>query len=412
MISDSLYDIAFQFKKTKLWKKLYDTQLFAIEHSDGTIGYCCVMGMMGEHLALAVYPGDEGMDSYRLMGKDRSKMNDLEVQETALSQNCVMLSFENKDELRPKELDEVRAYCTAHQLVLRGRKAYPQFQRFRPHYFPWYVEDEKDRAHLLEALEAGLAVSAKLDDAAPEDLGFTEGAPYDRSIPLLIKKDGGFAWTMIALPEPQPVVYPSPEACDDIALAKLAKSKKRGGEWACDVSMHVDPMSDETSENEVVDEPKNAPFYPYLLLIIDNKSGMVMNVQLSDNPEDYAEKFTRTILEVAQNNGKPSRILVCNERAHALFEKLAVQLGSELVLKKRIPKLEEAEQGFLEHFGGDEDNTEDEMAQLMETLRDSAALAEMPDEMLMQLSQIVQAGVLPDDVAGNVKRECKKRGLK
>jgi hypothetical protein len=412
MIPDLLYDIALQFRKTKLWKKLYDSQLFAVAHSDGTIGYCSVMGMMGKHLALAVYPGAEGMDSYRAMGKDRSEMNELEEQETMLSQNCVMLAFVNKDEIRPRELAEVRAYCAVRRISLHGRSAFPQFQRFRPHYFPWYVEDEKDQTRLLEALEACLEVSAKLDIAGWKALGFTEGVPYDRRIPLLEKKEDEFAWDTIALPEPLPVVYPSPEARDDIALAKITKSQKRGLEWACDVFMHVSPMSDEAGENETIEEPKNAPFFPYLLLIVDNKTGTVLHIQISDDPEDYTEGFTRTVLEVAQGNGRPSRILVRNERARTLFSKLSVQLGAELVMEKSVPMLEEAEQSFFENFDRNEDLIEEEMSELMETLQDSRVFPEIPDEVLLQLRQMEQAGALPDAVAENVRRESKRRGFK
>lgn len=412
MISESLYDIAFQFKKAKLWNKMYDSQLFAVAHSDGMIGYCCAMGMMGEHLALAVYPGAAGMDSYRMMGKDRDEMSELETMETALSQNCVMLSFENKDELRPRELAEVRAYCAARGLSLRGRKAFPQFQRFRPHYFPWYITDETDQTHLYEALEAGLAVSAKLDETVPADLGFTEGPPFHRRIPLLRKENGGFAWETIPLPEPLPVVYPSAVLRDDIALAKLAKSKKRGGEWACDVFMHVDPMSTEEGADGAVAEPEDAPFYPYLLLIVDNKDGMVLGAQLSEEPEDYTETFAQAILKVAQKAGKPSRILVHNDRAYALFEKAAAQLGAELAREAHIPYLEEAEQGFLAHFEGDENPLDDEMEQFMEGLRDPELFPGMPDALLMQLQQMERMGVLPGDAAENVRRESKRRGSK
>ncbi len=35
-----VYEAAFGFKKTQLWKKLYDSQLFALRFADGGIGYC------------------------------------------------------------------------------------------------------------------------------------------------------------------------------------------------------------------------------------------------------------------------------------------------------------------------------------------------------------------------------------
>lgn len=411
MVLDELYDVALQFRKTKLWRKLFDSQIFAVKHSDGTTGYCCVMGMMDEHLALAVYPGDEGLYSYRLMGADRSELNDFEMQEMALSQNCIMVSFENKSELRQPEVEELKKYCVNHGITLHGKKACPQFQRFRPHYFPWYVRDEIDQVHLKEALEAAIEISGKLEDGTAQGIKFTEGAPYDREIPLLEKKGGAFAWSKMALPEPKKIAYPVPEAKDDIALAKLAKSKKRGVEWACDVLMHVEPMTDEEGDGDYVEEPKNAPFYPYLMLIVNNTSGMVLNVQMSIDPHDYSEFFVKTILDVALKNGKPSKILVRNERTHALFERLSAQIGSELVMKKHIPSLDDVEERLFEEYVYGGEDQEDEMAQLMEMLQDPEALHTLPDEFLSQLEMISGMGAFPDDLIENVRRECKRRGM-
>jgi len=34
-LPDSLFDLAFAYKQTKLWKLLWDTQLFAVQFTDG-----------------------------------------------------------------------------------------------------------------------------------------------------------------------------------------------------------------------------------------------------------------------------------------------------------------------------------------------------------------------------------------
>ncbi len=65
MYPDQLYDLALAFRKAKLWKRLYDSEIFAVSLSNGEIGYCCIMGCLGEHFALAVYIGEQGMGSYR-----------------------------------------------------------------------------------------------------------------------------------------------------------------------------------------------------------------------------------------------------------------------------------------------------------------------------------------------------------
>jgi hypothetical protein len=369
------------------------------------------MGMLGEHLALAVYPGEEGMDSYRLLRQDRSAMNDFEQHETMFSQNCVMCSFENKDELRSRELDEARRYCQARRMVLRGRKAYPRFQRLRPHHHPWYLDDAVDQACLQEGLEACLEVSRRLERTVPEALGLTEGAPFGRSIPLLEKKNGAYHWSAISLPEPLPATYPSPEIQDDIMLAKLGKIEKRSGEWACDIFMHVQAMSDEADDDELVEEPKSAPFFPYLLLIVENQSGLVLDLQISSGPVGYAEEFVKAVLKTAQTWGKPPRILVCNERTQALFLKLAKQLGTKLVVRKRIPQLEEIEEDFFERFYYNAEDTDEPIDEIMSVLGDSEQIKSLPNEILLQLSEAIERGVLPADAAEHVRKECRRRKL-
>ena len=61
MYKKSLYDKAFKYFQTNLWKQFYDTDLFAVKFKDGEIGYCCVMGQLGKHICLSVYAGNEGL---------------------------------------------------------------------------------------------------------------------------------------------------------------------------------------------------------------------------------------------------------------------------------------------------------------------------------------------------------------
>ena len=63
MISDKLYELAFAYKKTKLWKILWESELFAVKFSDGRIGYISIMGNLGEYCALGLYIGEEGLNS-------------------------------------------------------------------------------------------------------------------------------------------------------------------------------------------------------------------------------------------------------------------------------------------------------------------------------------------------------------
>ena len=113
MYPDKLYQLAFAFRKAKLWKSLYDSELFAVTLPDGEIGYCCVMGAAGEHLALALYVGSSGLDSYRLLQEvGDMDVSPLKASEIMLSQDCLQCSFENKDMLTPEELSALTPRCT------------------------------------------------------------------------------------------------------------------------------------------------------------------------------------------------------------------------------------------------------------------------------------------------------------
>ena len=44
--AEKMYELAFQYKSTKLWQQLYDDELFAVQLDDGEIGYCSIMGAL------------------------------------------------------------------------------------------------------------------------------------------------------------------------------------------------------------------------------------------------------------------------------------------------------------------------------------------------------------------------------
>ena len=55
MTREDLYSLAFRYRKTKLWLRLFDTQVFAVRTEKGETIFICIMGRMGEHISVAVY---------------------------------------------------------------------------------------------------------------------------------------------------------------------------------------------------------------------------------------------------------------------------------------------------------------------------------------------------------------------
>ena len=67
-----LLDLGYRFRNTKLWKTIYEDELFAVQLRNRQIGYCSLMGRNGEHMALGLYIGSAGFSTYREVIQDRS----------------------------------------------------------------------------------------------------------------------------------------------------------------------------------------------------------------------------------------------------------------------------------------------------------------------------------------------------
>jgi len=67
MNMDRMYELAFKFRDTKLWNYVYEDELFAVKLSDGRFAFCSIMGNSGQHIALALYIGAEGFESFKML---------------------------------------------------------------------------------------------------------------------------------------------------------------------------------------------------------------------------------------------------------------------------------------------------------------------------------------------------------
>ncbi len=58
----ALYGAALEFKELAPWDWMHDCDIFGVKDPEsGEIGYCCIMGAAGEHYALGLYSGSEGL---------------------------------------------------------------------------------------------------------------------------------------------------------------------------------------------------------------------------------------------------------------------------------------------------------------------------------------------------------------
>ena len=414
MIPNRLFDLALLYKKTKLWKKLWDTQMFAVRFSDGDIGYCCVMGMLGEYIAIAVYPGQSGLDSLRMLHDEIDEADELAMLERSCCQDCLSLTFSSKSELYPRDAEDITAYCKANGVSLRGKNAYPHFQRYRPGYMPWYLEDEADQRRMSEALEAALEVSDRLtrEMTTPDLLGILEGMPYDKDVQLLTKAEDGWHWEAMALPPRVPVEWPPVIIGDDLTRARLERAPRKG-EWAVKLFRHFQAATDQEEDEVELADLTAAPYFPWSIMIVDTKKTLVVQVGLSQSAEDYTQALAKVLADAVSCAGMPRKITVVDDRTQAALSEFCASYDIKLDRRKRCKPLQDALDNMLNHFLADPDfeNAEAEVNEMLELLRQPDFVAGLPDEILNSFFTQVDPREVPGDVMEIMRAEAKFRGL-
>lgn len=157
------------------WEYLEETQVVAVERNAAETDFVSVMGALGTHFAVAVYPGLVGLAYFMTL----DEMPQQEASDLFFELPQHQLVFGSKSDLFPGEREAIAAAG----LRFKNGK-WPRVQAFVPGYYPWKA-GAKGIADLCVTLEQLLAV---FDDEA--EIPFVQG--MDK--PLLTRFQKGGAW--------------------------------------------------------------------------------------------------------------------------------------------------------------------------------------------------------------------------
>ena len=329
-----LYEAAIEFKKIKPWTWMWDTDIFGVQNPvTGETGYCCVMGGAGEHFALAVYLGSEGLNGYLALqsGKNYPSLEDI------LSlQKLLMASFEDREYLQKEDIRLIKKL----DLKFSGPDSWPLFRSYRPGCYPWYLTGEEAR-YLTLCLWQSIDVALRFKDD-PKKLTPPMGNRYLVRVP---KKDKtGLSWRDMWM-EPLPLQKGEiiVEPVDEVRLAKIKRRiPNRQGVWEVDYFYYSEPIR----------EKEERPFYPYITLWVDQHSGFILSYDLAE-PAKCMSEFQRNFFKLAEKRKiLPREILVKREETLKLLEPITSELGINLKKVKKLKMLEEA-QASMRKFNAD-----------------------------------------------------------
>lgn len=407
MASNQLYQAALSFRKTNLWKKLHDNQLFAVSLSNHQIGYCCVMGARGEHLALALYPGEAALQSYYLLYNlpVPECPSIFHHQEIIFQQNCLQCSFETMRELTKEEAAALRAYTKQHQIALRGKNACPQFTKYSPSCPFGPISDPAEESLLEQALLAGLAVDQRVEEEGTAWLEPLDLEIEGQTIPLLTPTEHGFQWSAHTLPPIRSSEDPTPLLKDELLLERLKRTKKSRNRWIFDVVMVPTAVAEATPTGAL------SAHFPYLLLGIcsNTQELMILPDTLDHYDLEQSEHLLASLGHWMLERKVPSQMTACNHRTYALLLHLAQQLGIKLnqntsPYSKDTALLVQAENDLAEQIHAPDEDIDDLKDELLEFLvsADDDELRSVPDFVWHDLTALAKQGFLPPDLAQRI----------
>jgi hypothetical protein len=113
--------------------------------------------------------------------------------------------------------------------------------------------------------------------------------------------------------------------------------------WEMDFFLSPAPVQDKRGER---------PYYPYLWMSVDHRSGFVLGTDLIA-PETHLAEFPERFLALAERlNWLPTEIWVTKEDAYDLLEPLTSRLGIDLYLVDWLEALHEARSALGRFMGG------------------------------------------------------------
>jgi len=324
-----LYRAAIDFWQIQPWNWVNDTDLFGVKNPENDeVGYCCVVGTLGEFLGLLVYLGTEGLESYLRIQESESPEEDV-----LSAGKCLVASFEDRKSLAKQDHEVIKRLG----LKFRGAKSWPLFRSYEPGYYPWYLSQPQVR-FLTLALRQAAEVSLRMK-LHGNLLMNSEKVQYlvrvaEKSGPDLHWKD---EWL-----SPAPLERTKDEApvLDEIRLQRL---KKRGlrpaGIWEVDFFQFPARIQE-----------GGRPFFPLCLLIVDQDSGFVFGTHL-ESKDRHRPEFLNQMLKVIEETAYlPQEIWVKREEVFQLFEVLVSRLGLKMKQVKRLKQVEYAKKSMNSYF--------------------------------------------------------------
>ena len=328
-----LYAAAKQVKEMAPWEWMAEDEVFGVQNPENDeIGFVSVMGAAGEHFSVALYPTPHALyDFLELEEQGQLGLLGNVAPDRILEIPQLQASFEDREQLAKEDREVIKKL----NLKFRGANNWPLFRSYAPGMFPWFLNSSEARL-LTAALEQLLDVAPRVRDNDVTLLG-EEDDDEDFLVRVPRKENGRLVWEdkVIRVPQP-PAKTIAPAPLEPQLLEALKRLPKKG--MALEMELTMLPMP--------VREKKERPFFPYLLLIVETQSGLILSTDMME-PQPSLEAMRATLPfklaeAMSQLSAIPRVVVVRAETTASLLAPLAAELGIQIKLSPKLPSLDAA----------------------------------------------------------------------
>jgi hypothetical protein len=327
---ESLYVLAAELFDRQPWDLIASSDLIVVEIAPKELGFCSIMGELGEVFALQVFLGDEG---YRLFQRIQ-KHDALSAGEFLAMNRGVMVEFVRKSELEAPDRQFLKAM--GHPSG-KGMVA-PKFRTSRPGYHPWYVT-ESEASLLAECIRAVMAMLNVMKEHEEVEFWIKE----DR-YPLVTLEPNGQKYhvRMVDIPE-SPLPMPKMPVLDESRIQKIRRHHfPSKGAIQIDHFYSVVPIGEAKARKSCM----------RMAIAIDAETGFAYAPEVVSAESLTGDVLTNVLLNAIEAvKAVPQEVQVSSREYKMLLTPLADTLGFPVKFSASLPALEFAKNSILEMMG-------------------------------------------------------------
>lgn len=319
-----LFMLTDQVMQAAPWEVLADGDVFGIQTGpDQPIGWCCVMGNAGQVFAVHFYQGERGLSGLNhLYGQSMEETENVNPDTLYAVLEYLGLEFAPRSEL--KSWDKAAFKHAGITIPATRGVALPKFESKTVDHLPWQL-NQSEAEQLIEWLKVALTVFP-----APEADDIDIPLPDNEfSLPVWSYDPVQEKWTWKTHTWTPRRDTPQLFSSDNTALLRQLPAK---GKWSlgCDAGPGI------------IDGKKERPYVPFVTLLIDEESGLILNMEMGKYSERYAHAAKILSAAISKTGTRPVALIVADEEmAFGLSQQIEDNLQIE-VYSGQPPNLQQA----------------------------------------------------------------------